>query len=139
MANDLKDIMQLDRNGLIAVWSDLFDHAAPRSISAQLMRRIIEFELQSRIQCGLPVSTKRRLEKLSKSDAKLEVTALVANTRLIREWNGVTHIVDVTDNGFVWRRKSYRSLSAIARAITGARWSGPRFFGTNKEAGNARN
>lgn len=50
-------------------------------------------------------------------------------TRLVREWNGRMHVVEVTDSGFVWDGKSYRSLSAIARRITGAHWSGPRFFG----------
>ncbi len=52
-----------------------------------------------------------------------------AGTRLVREWNGRMHVVEVTENGFVWDGKSYRSLSAIARRITGAHWSGPRFFG----------
>lgn len=51
-----------------------------------------------------------------------------AGTRLVREWNGRMHVVEVTDDGFVWNGKSYRSLSAIAKRITGAHWSGPRFF-----------
>ncbi len=50
-------------------------------------------------------------------------------TRLIREWNGVTHRVEVEEQGLLWRGTRYSSLSAVARAITGARWSGPRFFG----------
>ena len=54
--------------------------------------------------------------------------------RLVREWNGVSHTVDVTDHGFEWRGERYGSLSAIAREITGARWSGPRFFGLNGRA-----
>ena len=53
--------------------------------------------------------------------------------RLIRDWNGSTHTVDVVEDGFVWNGERYRSLSAIARAITGARWSGPRFFGLDRE------
>lgn len=52
-----------------------------------------------------------------------------AGTRLVREWNGRMHVVEVIDDGFVWDGKSYRSLSAIAKRITGAHWSGPRFFG----------
>ncbi len=54
--------------------------------------------------------------------------------RLLREWNGVTHTVEVTDEGFRWNGQTYRSLSAVARAITGARWSGPRFFGLQEGA-----
>ena len=49
--------------------------------------------------------------------------------RLLREWNGITHVVEIGEDGFVWRDARYRSLSAIAREITGAHWSGPRFFG----------
>ncbi|MBV1896917.1 MAG: DUF2924 domain-containing protein [Rhodobacteraceae bacterium] len=49
--------------------------------------------------------------------------------RLTREWNGVTHAVDVIEGGFLWGGQRHSSLSAIARAITGTRWSGPRFFG----------
>jgi hypothetical protein len=56
--------------------------------------------------------------------------------RLIREWNGSSHVVEVVDGGFLWNGKRYGSLSAVARAITGARWSGPRFFGL--ESGQAR-
>lgn len=52
-----------------------------------------------------------------------------AGTRLVREWNGRTHVVEVTQDGFVMDGKNYRSLSAIAKRITGAHWSGPRFFG----------
>lgn len=52
-----------------------------------------------------------------------------SGARLVREWNGVAHVVDVTAQGFVWQGRSWKSLSAIATAITGAHWSGPRFFG----------
>jgi len=58
-----------------------------------------------------------------------QMPALLPGTRLVREWNGRTHIVDVGDNGFVFDGKTYRSLSAIAKRITGTHWSGPRFFG----------
>lgn len=56
------------------------------------------------------------------------VSHLAAGTRLVREWNGRTYHVDVIAGGFVWNGARYQSLSAIAREITGARWSGPRFF-----------
>ena len=55
--------------------------------------------------------------------------SLKPGTRLVREWNGRTHVVDVSEDGFVFDGKTYRSLSAIAKRITGAHWSGPRFFG----------
>ena len=65
--------------------------------------------------------------------AKPKTPALRPGGRLIREWNGVSHVVDVTEDGFDWRGKRYRSLSAIALAITGTKWSGPRFFGIRKD------
>ena len=51
--------------------------------------------------------------------------------RLVREWNGEEHVVDVLEEGYLWRDKTWTSLSAIAREITGTRWSGPRFFGVS--------
>lgn len=58
-----------------------------------------------------------------------ERTPVLPGARLIRDWNGTTHVVDVTEGGFLYGGETYRSLSVIARTITGARWSGPRFFG----------
>ena len=55
--------------------------------------------------------------------------SLKPGTRLVREWNGRTHVVDVSEDGFIFDSKTYGSLSAIAKRITGAHWSGPRFFG----------
>jgi hypothetical protein len=55
--------------------------------------------------------------------------ALTPGSRLVREWHGRSHTVEVGDNGFLYAGRRYRSLSEVARAITGARWSGPRFFG----------
>lgn len=62
-------------------------------------------------------------------DHRVARRKLVPGARLLRDWNGKTHAVDVTDSGYVYDGTSYRSLSAIARRITGAHWSGPRFFG----------
>jgi hypothetical protein len=59
-------------------------------------------------------------------------TSLRPGARLVREWNGHAHTVDMTENGYQWDGKAYRSLSAVARAITGVRWSGPRFFGVSQ-------
>ena len=79
------------------------------------LRRQIEGETQS--------PGKRRAARMSKN-----VSHLTPGTRLVREWNGRTHHVDVIAGGFVWNGTRHRSLSAIAREITGVRWSGPRFF-----------
>jgi hypothetical protein len=70
---------------------------------------------------GLATSRRKAVADLSSNSP--------TGTRLVREWNGKTHHVDVVQSGFVWNGGRYGSLSAIAREITGARWSGPRFFG----------
>ena len=66
--------------------------------------------------------------------AKTRRVRLRPGARLIREWRGDTYEVLVTEDGFVWRGENWQSLSVIARTITGARWSGPRFFGIDKAA-----
>ncbi len=62
-------------------------------------------------------------------DRKAKTPAPSVGTRLMREWNGRMHVVDVTDQGIVFDGRVYGSLSAVAKRITGAHWSGPRFFG----------
>ncbi len=105
------------------------------------MVRAIAYEMQARYYGGLKSAIVRRLDKIAGGktggEAKDAPRAIVLDpgARLIREWNGVTHTVDVTDDGFEWQDQRYGSLSEIAREITGARWSGPRFFGLNGRAG----
>ncbi|WP_413719231.1 DUF2924 domain-containing protein [Silicimonas sp. MF1-12-2] len=72
----------------------------------------------------------------SKAKPKAVSSALKPGARLLREWNGVTHVVDVVEGGLVWKGETWRSLSVIAREITGAHWSGPRFFGLNGKGGS---
>jgi len=71
----------------------------------------------------------RRVDEALSTDNTRTVTGVAPGTRLIREWHGAKHVVDVTPDGFVWRDRTWKSLSVIAREITGARWFGPRFFG----------
>ena len=130
----IKDIEAMDRAALIAVWSDIFGTPVPKRLSSPFLRRFLAFELQARQFGGLPKSF---FDKIGRADAeKLEARspALKPGGRLIREWNGVTHAVDVIEGGFLWDGQRHSSLSAIARAITGTRWSGPRFFGLKKSA-----
>jgi hypothetical protein len=131
----ITDLETMDRAALLAAWSTVFGAPAPKSISRPFLRRFLAFELQARQSGGLP---KHVAAALSQNDvtgpAKPACAALKPGGRLIREWNGVTHVVDVTKTGFVWKGETWRSLSSIAREITGAHWSGPRFFGLNGKA-----
>jgi hypothetical protein len=105
-----------------------------------LTRRWLSWELQARTQGGLDLATRRRLHQLGKA-FKTDPEAVAAphtipkpGTVLTREWNGATHRVMVLENGFAWNDQQYASLSKIALAITGTRWSGPLFFGLRQRA-----
>lgn len=120
------EIETMDRAALLAAWSDSFGTPAPKGLSQPFLRRFIAYEVQARRFGGLPKDILRTMEM---QGATMSGPRMKAGGRLLREWNGVTHVVDVLDRGFRWNGTTHRSLSAIARAITGARWSGPRFFG----------
>ena len=124
----LAELPGLDRAALLEAWRALFAEPPPKRLSSPYLRRFIAFELQARRRGGLAKGFLQRLEAATTPKSR-QTVALKPGGRLLREWNGVTHTVDVVEGGFRWQGERYRSLSAIARAITGARLSGPRFFG----------
>ena len=140
---EISQLTGLPRPDLVERWQTLYHADPPKGISTQLMVRAIAYEIQAKHHGGLRPAVGRQLEKISSNGtggiAKGAPRARVLNpgarldtgARLVREWNGAVHTVDVTDNGFEWQDQRYGSLSEIAREITGARWSGPRFFGLN--------
>lgn len=125
----------LSRTELVAQWIDVRGTGPPKGISRKLMCLGIAYELQAQRYYPLKPNIVRRLHDIAKGAAVGKdafggaAKTLKEGTRLIREWNDTTHVVDVVENGYAWQGETYSSLSAIARAITGARWSGPRFFG----------
>jgi Protein of unknown function (DUF2924) len=125
----LADLDRMDRKGLAKLWSDLIGGDVPASMSQPMQRRFLAFELQAKVEGGLPAALRARLDRIVAGEKRAATPTLQPGTRLLREWNGTTHVVDVLPAGFLWNGSRHRSLSAIARAITGARWSGPRFFG----------
>ncbi len=94
-----------------------------------LLARGIAYELQVRQIGGLSPAERKALGALAQGRSNPNPGLLKAGTRLYRSWRGVTQEILVLEGGFSWRGKSYTSLSEVARAITGTRWSGPRFFG----------
>lgn len=136
---DLTRLEGLYRSALAQEWQTLFGQPPPPKMSQLLLRRFLAHELQIRCKGGLPPALSAELARLVAAvDQRGRVPPPArkpkAGARFLREWNGVTHVVDVTDEGFVWNGHPYRSLTAIARAITGAHWSGPRFFGLIKSS-----
>ena len=126
------DLETLGREGLIAAWVEVIGTPPPKKMSQGLMRSILVYDLQAREFGDLKPGALKRIKNAGREGARStnrDRGALKPGGRLIRDWNGVSHIVEVTEAGFVWQGQTHRSLSAIARAITGTRWSGPRFFG----------
>lgn len=135
----LTALADLDTQALKKLWPDHFGIPAPKGLSADLLRRAIAYEIQARAYGGLRPATIRQLEALAglRTDGRKtrpSAPRLQPGTRLLREWQGETHAVEVLTDGYAWRGQRYRSLSVIARAITGAQWSGPRFFGVRTSA-----
>ena len=116
-------------------WRRLHRMPPPMRLSRDLLTRGITYKLQERAYGGLATATARKLERasadpLGRGAAKpTQPISLRPGTRLVREWHGVTHTALIHADGIEWRGQRYRSLSVVARKITGARWSGPRFFG----------
>lgn len=105
-------------------------------ISPRLLRLALAWELQAKVHGGLSRRTQQRLEQLAR--AKTVTREVQPGMRLVREWNGTAHIVQVGEDGVIrWDGKAWKSLSEVARAITGTRWSGPAFFGLKQKKGKA--
>ena len=137
ITEQLKCLPDLKRCELQGLWRELYGSNPPEKISHQLMVQAIAHRLQVKQFGGLTFSTRRALKRLldepRPSASSHSKGRVVSNgTVLIREWHGATHQVTVTGKGVLYREKLYRSLSEVAREITGTRWSGPLFFGLRK-------
>lgn len=112
-------------------WERVHRTPAPR-ISPELLKMGIAYRLQEKEHGGLP----RKTVTLLRSEVRSRPSgpALKPGTRLVRSWNGRTVSVEVANEGLLFENRRYTSLSAIAREVTGANWSGPRFFGLTGSA-----
>jgi hypothetical protein len=124
-------LSDLPHPDLSARWQVKRGAPPPKGMSRRLLLLALAYQLQADAYGPLDPKTSRYLRAVAASGPKAvrPPPALKPGMRLMREWNGRTHVVDVTEDGLSWSGETYPSLSAIARAITGARWSGPRFFG----------
>src|ERR1019366_7793267 len=123
---------------------DSYGSDPPGKISDLLMRQAIAHRLQVKHLGGLNFSTRRALKGLLEESGAIRFrphspSQRVTNgTVLVREWHGVTHQVTATEKGVLYRGKLFRSLSEVAREITGTRWSGPLFFGLLTSSGESK-
>ena len=131
---DITRLRSLGLEELRREWRRL-NHGEPPRISRDVLVLALGFRLQEIAHGGLGKATRRKLQTMAKA---LRTTGRVGpaprltlkpGARLVREWRGRSHTVTVTEDGFEYAGTSYPSLTKIAKKITGAHWSGPRFFG----------
>lgn len=135
LEDQISHITTLPHAALQQKWRKRYRRDPPPGLSPKLLRDAFVYSLQEDAFGGLSTQLRRRLDGLVKkleANPKADVTAdnaLRPGMRLIRDWRGKRFEVDVLDSGFEYEGDVYNSLSEIARTITGAHWSGPRFFG----------
>ena len=131
----LSRLPTLDIGELRQQWRGLYKTQAPRHLSRELLVRAVAYRMQELALGGLGPEPQRQLLRIAQQFKETGAATIRARpelkpgTRLVREWQGRTYDVLVLDDGFSWQSTRYRSLSAIARKITGTAWSGPLFFG----------
>ena len=123
----IAEIEGFDRADCLDRWRKAFGRPPPKYLSPQFMKRVLIREMQSGFLGGVSAKTTRRLKQIASGNSV--PTTAKPGSHLVREWNGRTYQVEVVDGGYIMDGRSWRSLSALARHITGAHWSGPRFFG----------
>lgn len=128
-AREIARLNELPRASLVGRWIDLHGSEPLMTMTKDLLVRGIAYEMQVQQIGGLTPTEKKGLVALAQGRSTPNPGALKTGTRLYRAWRDVTHEVLVLDQGYSWKGKTHASLSEVARAITGTRWSGPRFFG----------
>ena len=136
---EIARLRDLDLSGLRARWRTMFRRTAPNHLPRHLLFRVLAYRLQAERLGDLDKDTQRFLDRVASGaqagdeiktvDVHPSRNGLQPGTILVREWNGAPQRVMVLDEGFAWNGTTYRSLSQVAFAMTGTRWSGPRFFG----------
>ena len=134
--NAISTLAKSTREELAILWTSRNGHSPPKGCGRTFLELAEAYGIQTHTFGGLKPGLRRKLgtKPHGISDGVVEHKALKSRqlsqgTKLMREWNGRTHHVYVVQGGFVWNGNKHQSLSAIAKEITGAHWSGPRFFG----------
>src|SRR5713101_1567683 len=126
-------------------WKALFGHPAPKSLRRNFLARAVAYQMQVEAYGGLSVATKLRLREIANAvrngdaNATLGSSRIKPGTQMIRQWQNSTHIVTALAEGFEWNGRTYKSLSAVANAITGTNWNGFSFFGIKRAPSGNKN
>jgi Protein of unknown function (DUF2924) len=137
LEDEVARVRDLDLSALRARWRSVFRRQAPDHLPRHLLYRMIAYRLQAECLGDLDRDTQRFLDRVAAGTEGNELPTpghrrshgLQPGTILLREWEGKSQRVTVLEEGFAWNGATYRSLTEVAFAITGTRWSGPRFFG----------
>ncbi len=133
------DLPRLSKSTLRLLWRQLFKMEPPGKLRRELMIPILAYRLQEQVFGSLRGRVKSRLRQLGQGVgrnpdlATTSVPSIKSGTRLVRQWHDEVHLVNVEANGYEFQGVKYQNLSAIARLITGTKWSGPAFFGIKND------
>jgi hypothetical protein len=133
----LAELPELSKPALCDLWKEHFGTSPPTELRRDLMIPILAYRIQENVCGSLSLRTQNRLRQLAEGfannveEAMSSKPTLQPGTRLVREWRDEVHLVNVETSGYEYKGGRYKSLSQIARVITGTRWSGPLFFGIN--------
>ena len=127
----LEALVSMDRSALANQWEQVFKSCPPKAASRQLLLMALSYEVQAKRLGGLTKSESKTLALALKGVPIAPSHHPLPGSVLVREWHGVPYRVEVADGSYLFKGKNWTSLSAIAQDITGARWSGPRFFGVS--------
>ena len=136
---EIAELPAWSTHDLRLAWRRLHRTDPPLGLSRDLLIRALANQLQERTHGGASRALRRRLQNLTAGSRKAGVPrdpgiVLKTGAKLVRHWHGRAHTVLVREDGFEYEGERYRSLTVIAKRITGAHWSGPRFFGLTKRA-----
>lgn len=139
VSTQIAGLAGLNKQQLSSLWREEFGKEIPPHLRKPLIVSVLCYRIQEKEFGGLSHAARKRLREIAASLAHSKRArvradpAIEVGSRLVRSWHGEVHEVNVTEAGFEYRGKSYRTLSKIAREITGTQWSGPLFFGTRKK------
>ena len=137
--SQIAQLRSLSRQDLLSMWQSLYHRAAPEGLRRELIVLCLAYKIQETACGGLKPSTRSELRRIARHLAKdasgIKATIhskIKSGTTIVRQWRGQIYEVLVTESGYEFKGASFKSLSQIARTITGTRWSGPLFFGLKK-------
>ncbi len=140
LETQLVTLQDLDTNALKEHWRQLYGTEPPKRMSQNLLQKAVAYKLQEKVYGGLSPAIRRQLRQMSqdlRQGKKVSVpVSIKPGTRLVRSWQGKAHTVIIQGEGFHYEGQMYRSLSAIAKSITGTQWNGRLFFGLKTKAGS---